>query len=683
VGAQTVSTFAALLLACAGTVLVPTAPALAAAAEPQAAPPSLAEKTFGAWGLDLSGMDRSVNPGDDFDRYMNGAWEAKTEIPADQPSAGVGYDAFNLTQLRARALVENLPASTQVGAMYRSFMDEAKVEALDDRPLQADLARVEAIKDKAGFTAFMGEGIGRFGAALWELAVDADPAQPALNTLWLGQAGLNLPDRDYYLKDTFKPQRAAYRAYLEQALTMVGHPEPAAHADAILAFETAIAQVSWAVEDRRDIDKINNPMTPSELQAYAPGVDWKGFLASSGLPAPTRILVNEKSAIRDIAALYAATPLDTLKAWQAAQITFQAAPYLSRRFVDGRFAFTRQMSGVTTQRPRWKRGSALVDRTLGEALGRAYVAQYFPPASKAMMEQLVANLKQAMAARIAGAAWMSPATRQAALDKLARMEVMVGYQEHWRDDAALKVDSADLYGNVQRAGRFDTLYHFAELGKPVDRKKWSMSPQTVNAYNGFLENKIVFPAGILQAPFFNPKADPAVNYGAIGAIIGHEISHGFDDQGRKVDASGAVRDWWTAQDAERFNAQAKGFGAQYDQYEPVKGTHVNGNQTMGENIADLAGVLVAFDAYKTSLGGRPAPVLDGLTGEQRFFLSFAQVERGKVREDSVRQQVTSDPHTPRKFRIVGPVRNVDAWYEAFGVKGGAYFLKPEERARIW
>jgi putative endopeptidase len=638
---------------------------------------------FGSWGVDLAGMDRGVKPGDDFDAFVNGAWKAKTDIPPDQPSAGVAFDVFNRGQAQIRALIEQAPPSSQLGAMYRSFMDEATVEALDDKPLQRDLKRLGAIATKGEFAKFMGATNGAFGSALVGPGVAPDPANPGTNVLFLGQAGLGLPDRDYYLTEAFKPQLDAYRAYVERTFTLMGYPAPSKTADAVLAFETAVAKASWPAADRRDLDKVLNPMTMVDLQAYAPGLEWATYLAASGIPKCDRAIVMEKSAIKDIAALLAATPLDTLKAWEAFHVADQASPYLSKRFVDSRFAFTKTLSGVSELRARWRRGVQLIDSTLGELLGHAYVDKYFPPASKAKMNGLVANLKAAMAARIQGNAWMSPETKKAALDKLAKMDVMVGYPDKWRDYSRLEVNPSDLYGNVQRSGGFEWEYQLADLGKPVDRKKWGMTPQTVDAYNGGLENKIVFPAGILQPPFFDPTADDAVNYGAIGAIIGHEISHGFDDQGRKIDATGAVRDWWTKGDSDRFDAQAKKFGAQYDTYEPAPGMHVNGQLTMGENIADMAGVLIAYDAYHASLHGGQPPTLDGFTGDQRFFLAFAQAWRGKQREQSIRAQIASDPHSPREFRVVGPLRNVDAWYAAFGIGDGRYYLKPEDRVRIW
>ena len=638
---------------------------------------------YGTWGVDVAAMDKTVSPGDDFDLYVNGGWKRKTEIPADQPSTGVGYDVFNRSQAQIRAIIDQAPATSPLGGMYRSFMNEAAVEATDDKPLQADLKRVAALADKDALARFMGETSGAFGMTLVAPSVGPDPVHPEVNTLFATQAGLGLPDRDYYLTPTFKPQLDAYRAYVERALTMIGFPAPAKNADAVLAFETAVAKASWPAADRRDIDKINNPMSIAELQAYAPGLNWDQLLTGAGISKRDHAIVQEKTAIKEIAALYDKTPLATLKAWEAFHLTNQACPYLSKRFVDSRFTFTKVISGVTELRPRWKRGVVLIDGSLGELLGHTYVDTYFPPSSKAMMTEMVANLKTAMASRIEHSDWMGGDTKKAALEKLAKMDVMVGYPDKWRDYTKLTIDAADLYGNVQRSNKFEWDYQLEDLGKPVDRMKWAMTPQTVNAYNGGLENKIVFPAGILQAPYFDPKADPAVNYGAIGAIIGHEISHGFDDQGRKIDATGAVRDWWTKEDAARFDAEAKKFGAQYNGYEAVPGMKINGELTMGENIADFAGLLVAHDAYRESLKGAPAPVVGGFTGDQRFYLAFGQAWRGKDRAEALKQQMTADPHSPDRFRILGPLRNDNDWYKAFKITGGKYFLKPDARTHIW
>jgi putative endopeptidase len=639
---------------------------------------------YGTWGVDLTSRDLTVKPGDDFNKFANGAWEKRTTIPADQASAGVGYDVFNRSQDQLRTLIETADASTPIGALYKSFIDEAKLEQVDDAPLKADLAAIQAIASKADLAKAMGRAHGGFGPDLFSLDIAADAKTPEINTLYIGQSGLGLPDRDYYLTDGFKPQLDAYKAFAERALKMAGYADPAKAAADVVAFETAIAKVSWAVADRRDIDKIYNPVSLTELQTYAPEVPWADYLAAAGITGRSQVVLGEKTAVRDIAKLFAATPLETLKAWQTVQGVQEMSPYLSKRFVDSRFEYVKVLSGQTQLRPRWKRGVGLVDTSLGEVVGQTYVAKYFPPSSKAQMGDLIANLKIAMAERIQKAPWMAPATKQAALTKLSKMTVMVGYPDKWRDYSGLKLDAGDLYGNVRRSGAFEWAYTLGDLGKPVDHAKWGMTPQTVNAYNGGLENKIVFPAGILQAPYFDPAADPAVNYGAIGAVIGHEISHGFDDQGRKIDETGKLRDWWTAEDAKRFDTQADVLGKQYDAYEAVPGMFINGKLTMGENIADLAGLQVAYDAYHASLKGKPAPVVGGMTGDQRFFLAFAQAWQDKSRDDSLKQQMASDPHAPSNFRVIGPTRNVDAWYAAFGVKpGDKFYLPPEKRSRIW
>ena len=639
---------------------------------------------YGAWGVDLTARDTAVKPGDDFNKFANGAWEKKTTIPADQASAGVGYDVYNRSQDQLRTLIETADASTQIGGLYKSFFDEAKVEQVDDAPLKVDLAAIAAISSKAELAKSLGQAHGGFGPDLFSLDIYPDAKNPELNTLYIGQSGLGLPDRDYYLTDGFKPQLDAYKAFAERALKMAGYADPAKSAADVVAFETAIAKVSWAVADRRDIDKVYNPVTLDELKAYAPEVPWADYLAAAGMPGIQKVVLGEKTAVRDIAKLFADTPLETLKAWRAVQGVQEMSPYLSKRFVDSRFEYVKALSGQTQLRPRWKRGVTLVDGSLGELVGQTYVAKYFPPSSKAQMQELIANLKVAMAERIEKAPWMAPATKQAALTKLSKMTVMVGYPDKWRDYAGLKIDANDLYGNVRRSGQFEWAYALKDLGQPVDHGKWAMTPQTVNAYNGGLENKIVFPAGILQAPYFDPAADAAVNYGAIGAVIGHEISHGFDDQGRKIDDTGKLRDWWTAEDAKRFEAQAAVLGGQYGTYEPVPGMKINAALTMGENIADLAGLQVAYDAYHASLKGKPAPTIDGMTGDQRFFLAFAQSWQDKSRDDSLKQQMASDPHSPSNFRVIGPTRNVDAWYAAFGVTpSDKFYLPPEKRSRIW
>lgn len=659
------------------------APSVPAESRAEASTPNPFER-FEPWGVDLGSFDRSVRPGDDFEQYVNGGWRARTEIPADQTSAGAGADLHNLTQEQLRTLITEAGPESTLGALYQSFMDEDRIEALGAQPIRPRLSAVAALRDHEEFTRFMGASKGKLGSSLFQTMIYADMNNPTMNTLLIGQGGLALPERDYYLDARFADQRAAYRAYLGRTLRLIDYPEPDRTADAILEFETAVARASWSAAQSRDIAKLNNPMTLDELQEYAPELDWEALLGASGITDHRNFIVLQKSAIRDIARLYSETPMPVLRAWQAVRVASQASPYLSDAFVQSQFEFSRALSGTTALKDRWKRGVSLVDGLLGELVGQMYVERHFPAASKAQMEQLVANLKTAMGNRIRTNSWMSPETRQAALLKLEGMDVMVGYPDVWRDYSSIEVRPDDLLGNIERIAGFNWEYQRAKLGQPIDRRLWAMNPQTVNAYNGGLENKIVFPAGILQPPLFNPSADPAVNYGAIGAVIGHEITHGFDDQGRKIDQSGAVRNWWTPADSQRFEALAAELGRQYAAYEPVEGLFINPELTMGENIADLAGLQIAYDAYKTSLGGRPAPVIDGLTGDQRFFLAFAQAWQRKVRPEAVRQQVASDEHSPPRFRVLGPLRNLDAWYEAFDVgPDSPWYLAPEERVRIW
>jgi len=666
-------TLGAILLACT---------AVPAAAQTQSAEADTVR--FGRWGVDLDARDTSVKPGDDFVRYATGKWLDANEIPADQASNGTGYDTYNRNQIRLRSIITGAPKDSQLGALYASYMDEARLEQLDASPLKPDLVRVDAIPSKADFTRFMAASFADAGDTLFALGTIPDPNNPAMNTLFVGSNGMGLPDRDYYLLEKYKPQLAAYRAYVERTLSMIGTPNASAKADQIIAFETEIAKLSWAKTDLRDIEKLNNPMAKAQLAAYAPGIDWPTYLGLAKVDKVRTMLVADNTAIRALAALYAKTPLDTLKTWQRFKIADGASNYLSKRFVDSKFEFAKSLSGVKQLRPRWRRGIDQVDARLGELLGETYVQRYFSPQSKAQMEQLVGNLKLAAAERIKGNHWMSDATKQAALVKLSKMQVMVGYPEKFRDYSALQLRADDLYGNVKRSGAFEWDYQLSKLGQPVDKKKWSMSPATVDAYNGFLENKIVFPAGILQAPFFDPAADPAVNYGAIGAVIGHEIMHGFDDQGRKFDQNGAAKDWWTKEDATRFKALTAELGKQYSSYEAAPGAFINGELTMGENIGDMSGLQVAYDAYRMSLNGKEALVIDGLTGDQRFFLAFAQAWRGKQREDSIKTQIATDPHSPVRYRVIGPLRNLDAWYAAFGVQPGSkFYIAPDKRVRIW
>jgi putative endopeptidase len=531
----------------------------------------------------------------------------------------------------------------------------------------------------------MGRAAESFYSSFFEANVGVDGKDPQHYAVYVSQAGLGLPDRDYYLKPEFAPQKAKYQAYVGDMLALVGWSDPAASAKAIVDMETKIAEASWPKEDERDPSKIYNPMSPDELAAAAPGFDWRDFLAAADLADQKRLIVQENTALPKIAAVFAGTPIETLKAWEAFQVADSAAPFLSKTFVDANFeGRAHALSGQPEQKPRWKRAVAAVDGGMGEAVGREYVAEYFPPGAKAKAQALVANIRAALKARIERVDWMSDATKAQALAKLSDLGVKIGYPDKWRDYSALTISPTDLVGDVERSAAFEWRREVRRLHGPVDKTEWAMTPQTVNAYYAPTRNEIVFPAAILQPPFFDPRADMAVNYGGIGAVIGHEMTHGFDDQGRRFDGTGKLAEWWTADDAAKFVARTKVLGAQYSAFEPIAGAHVNGDLTMGENIADLGGLLLALDAYHDSLGGKPAPAIDGLSGDQRLFLGFAQIYRSAIRPDALKRQLVTDPHAPEVDRVNGVVRNVDAWYAAFAIKpGDPLYAGPDQRVRIW
>ena len=646
-------------------------------------------------GLDLNAGDVSVKPGDDFFRYALGTWADHAVIRGDQAEVGVDTEVAERVQSELRDLIERSvsgahgPAEARIGALYRSFMDEAKLERLDSAPLRGTLAQINAAATHAQFARRMGASYSGFGASFFSLRIAPDARHP-VNTLILGQGGLGMPDRANYLKPSMREARLAYQAYVARALAMVGWPHPETAAESVVALETQIAKLSWTPAQSRDLSATYNPISLGGLDSYAPGVPWGTFFASAGVRGSERLVVAENTAVRDLARLFGETPLDTLKAWDTFRTVDAASPYLSQRFVASRFEFRgAALSGTTTMRPRWKRGIALVDADLGEDLGRAYVAQYFSPRTKEQVTTLVARLKDAMRARITASSWMNSSTQREALDKLSQMRVLVGYPDKWRDYAALRIDPNDLYGNVTRSAAFDWAYQISRIGKCVDPSEWGpfdwgIQPQTVDAFNIAAENKIIFPAAILQPPYFNPDSDPAASYGAIGGIIGHEITHGFDDQGRKIDATGALRDWWAPADAAHYAVESEKLIRQFDGYEALPGVHLNGRQLLGENIADLGGLLLALDAYHASLAGATAPIIEGLSGDQRVFLGWSSRWRRKLRDDALRGQVSADVHAPAAFRIIGPVRNIDTWYSAFGVQpGDKLYLRPEERARIW
>ena len=649
---------------------------------------------YGTWGFDLAGMDKSVKPGDDWFRFVNGTWAKNTTIPADRTSWGGFAILRDLSEARLHTMLEGYsPADARsadrakVAMLYRAFMDEGAAERLDAQPLMARLAPVKAASSKEDIARLMGASMGGFGASFFGPGVSDDAKQPDIYSLYLRQSGLGLGDRDLYLDAKFKPQVDRYRQYVAQMLGMAGWPNAEKAANAVVDMETRLAQAHWTRAQSRDRDKTYNLMTLAELQRQAPGFPWATFWNAAGISKAERAIVSQNTAFPKIAQVFADTDLDTLKAWEAFRTADDIAPLLSKRFVDAQFEFrSKFMNGQPQQRDRWKRGVAVAEGAMGEAIGRDYVARYFPPESKAKMDALVGNLRTALGGRIRNLAWMGPATKQEALAKLSHFTVKIGYPEKWRDYSALRIVPGDLVGNIERADRFEWDYRRNRMGNPVDKGEWGMTPQTVNAYYNSVKNEIVFPAAILQPPFFDPKADPAVNYGGIGGVIGHEISHGFDDQGRKSDGNGVLRDWWTADDARKFEAQTGRLGAQYEAYDfaELPNMHINGKASMGENIGDLGGVLISLDAYHQSLGGKRAPVIAGYTGDQRFFLGWGQVWRTLQRPEALRQQLVGDPHSPGQVRAIAPLRNVDAWYQTWNIQpGDKLYIAPEDRVRIW
>ena len=665
-----------------------------------------AKPQYGAWGFDLAGADTKTKPGDDFFRYANGTWIDKTQIPPDKPAYSLRLAMTDVTEQRLRELMETLAAKDvanpstlqeKTAAFYRSFMDEARIEQVGAKSIESVLSEVNKAETRDDLAALMGRESLDYESALFSYGIDVDLKDPSKYAFYLKQGGLGLPDRDYYLKPEFEKQKSAYQTYVMTLLKLLAWPEAEARARDVVDFETKIADASWTKAEQRNLDAIYNPMTVDELAKFTPGFNWKGFLGATRMDNLSRVIIAEKSAFPKLADIYSKAPLETIRAWHAFHISDNAAPYLSKAFTAAYFELRgKTLSGQKEQQARWKRAITAVaggdfgvgDRfgtfgTMGFGVGQLYSAKYFPPEAKAKIQELVANLKDAYHARIEKLDWMGEETKKEALKKLDTYMIKVGYPDYPRDYSKLVIKSDDLIGNVKRCAQLDWAFYSGRFYGPVDKTDWGMTPQTNDAYNGSLRD-IVFPAGILQPPIFDPAADPAINYGAAGGVIGHELTHGFDDQGRKIDASGALRDWWTAKDADTFKKRAEVLGSQYSKFEPLPGVKLNGELTMGENIADLGGVVLALEAYQTSLKGEPAPVIDGFTGEQRVLLGWAQAWRGKGSDDFVRKQVVSDPHSPRQFRVNGPMRNVDAWYDAFKVQASdKMFVAPENRVRIW
>jgi putative endopeptidase len=669
----------------------------------------LAKPLLGDAGLDTAALDPAIRPGDDFYGYVNGAWLERASIPADKFAWTRRLEMTDRIEARlhemmqsnaARVLHEPRDLGGKVGAFYKAFMDEDRAERLGSGPIAAELTAVRTSRTRSSLAALMGRNPYGFEATFFDVSIAADLKNSKRYAVYLSQDGIGLPDRDYYLQSGFSEQKAAYEAYVGHVLHLINWPEADRGAKQIVELETRIAEASWSKVQDRDVDATYNPMTITELAALAPGFDWRAFLGSAHLSATIRVIIGEPTAFTKIAAAFAQAPMATLQAWQAFHITDNAAPYLSSAFEDAWFGLHRKLlSGQEQQGERWKRAIAAVsgdnlaenDRfgnfgTLGWGVGQLYTTQYFPPEAKAKVESLVRHLMASYHHRLETLDWMSAPTRAEAIKKLDTYTVKVGYPDHPRDYRFLVIRDDDLVGDVRRAAAAEWAFYVDRLPTPVDRSDWSMTPQTNNAYNGIMRD-IVFPAGILQSPIFDADADAAINYGAIGAVIGHELTHGFDDQGRKIDAGGELRDWWTAEDAASFKSRAARLSEQYSAFHPLANdasVHVNGDLTLGENIADLGGLTLALDAYHASLDGQAAPVIDGLTGDQRVFMGWAQAWCGKVTDDYVRKQVVSDPHSPRIFRVNGVVRNIDAWYAVFGVApGDKLYIAPEARVHIW
>jgi putative endopeptidase len=656
---------------------------------PAAAPPKAA---FGDFGIDTAQMDTAIKPGDDFYKYVNGKWLSTFKIPADKASYGVFDALHDKSEADVHTLLDELaktpPAAGSVQKkvvdFYNSWMDQAVIDKRGNEPLKADLDAIGNAKTKGDIVKLMGNFDYSGPAGLY---IFPDPADPTKYTVGISQAGLGMPTRDYYVNKGghFDAYRTAYKDYVTKIFQLIGDTNATASADSVIALETKLAQVQWEPERQRDVKATNNPVDRAGLKKMIPAIDWDSMLPVAGLGDVQHFVVNETTALRDGAKLLDTEPVDVWKKYLAFHLASDYASYLSKDFDDASFNFfSKSLRGVEVQRDRWKRGVNLLNGQIGEAVGELYVAKYFPPENKAKMDQLVANLRTALGERLKNLSWMDEQTRAEAQKKLATFDPRIGYPAKWRDYSALTIEPGKIFENVRNAKKFEWNRQVARLNQPVDRTEWGMTPQTVNAYYDPLMNQITFPAAILQPPFFDPNADAAVNYGAIGAVIGHEMGHGFDDQGREFDETGKIRNWWTPDTNKKFVAQTDRFAAQYNAFCPLEGVCVNGKLTMGENIGDLGGLEMAYTAYKLSLNGKEAPVIDGFTGDQRFFMAHAQVWRGLEREDSLRNLIITNPHAPEAARGSIPERNMDSWYTAFNVKeGDKLFVKPDDRVKIW
>ena len=690
-----IACFAALLFSCAALIAQETA------AKPQT---TTDQATPQVHGIVVGNMDRSVNPGDDFYLYANGEWLKRFEIPPDRAVFGVFTPLLDLSNKRTRGIIEELAKSSpaagsdarKIADLFNSYMDEQAIETTGVAPLQAELKKIAAIKDKRELARAFGES----------LRADVDPLNNTnfqtmhLFGLWVApgfedsehytpyllQGGLVLPDRDYYLASSphMKQVQEKYKAHVTEMLKLAGFTEPETRAARIIELEHAIAEKHVSLADEQDVHKANNPWKPADFAAKAPGLDWGEFFRAAGLEKQTHFIVWQPTAFAAEAVLVKSVPLETWKDWLAFHLIEEYGGMLPKPFVDERFKmFGTTLSGTPQQRPRWQRGVFLVDGILGDAVGKIYAQRYFSPEAKAKMEAMVANIIEAFRKRIDALSWMAPATKAEAKAKLGTLYVGVGYPETWRDYSGLEIKADDPFGNLWRSKLFDYHYQVGRLGSKVDKHQWSMTPQTVNAVNLPLQNALNFPAAILLPPFFDPEAPAAMNYGAIGAVMGHEISHTFDSEGATFDSQGRMRNWWTPADLEHFEKATQRLVEQYDQYKPFPDLALNGKQTLAENIADVAGLAASHDGYRASLAGKAGPSQEGFTDEQQFFIGYAQTWAEKDREAALRQQVLTDPHSPAEYRA-DTVRNLDDWYAAFGIKPGTrLYLGPGDRVQIW
>jgi predicted metalloendopeptidase len=665
---------------------------IAACSKPE--PAAVAKKPLVS-GVELANFDKSVRPQDDFYHYVLGSWLKTAQIPADRGEWGAFDKLQDDSEARLRGIVEQAADKAQktagsdeqkVGDLYASFMNEKKLDELGLKPLEAELSRIDAVQNKDDIASLMAH-YGRINVTNpIGPSVNQDDKDPTQYIVGLFQSGLGLPDRDYYLLNDpkFRQIRDQYVAHVQKMMELAGGKTAAQDAKAILALETELARKQWKREDSRDAEKTYNKFEIAKLKTISSEFNWESYIKDSGITTPA-VIVAQPSAFAGFAEQLARTPLPVWKTYFKWHLISDYAPYLSKPFVDENFAFFgKTLQGIQELRPRWKRAVRAEESSIGEVLGKVYVARYFPPEAKARMETLVRNLLKAYEQSIQSLDWMSDDTKKQALAKLAKFTLKIGYPDKWRDYSGLTISPDDLVGNMIRAAEFDTNYQLGKLGKPVDRSEWLMTPQTVNAYYNPNMNEIVFPAAILQPPFFDMNADDAVNYGAIGAVIGHEIGHGFDDQGSKYDGDGTLKSWWTDADRKKFEERTKALIAQYNQYEPIKGYKVNGALTIGENIGDLGGVTIAYKAYQIALMGQQPPVMDGFTADQRFFIGFAQVWSSLMRDELRLERLKTDPHSPPEFRLKGAIMNVPQFYTAFDVKpGDGMFLAPEKRVKIW